>query len=974
MNKNNGPAGWHTWPAGGSAETLLLLADETAEPGTAWLSLPGRPNLHRDAESRPVVGLTLVLSRHPEPDEPAEDLVELGHFAFELSLAASAKLVAAAAEDLHAQVRPLFANSVTATLAPADGTEALVTAHGAGADAVVALSATLSRAQALAVLAAFRGNPSDLLVGAHIECVTPTRQREVHLYGRWYDVHTRLAAVAGPDGRICGVAVRAVLAELLADGTVLVRVDGEDLPDGLPPDKSEAVMAAFLKAVGFLLHRETTNLPAGDPANQYTLRKPPNPSFPLDVRMTTQLPGSARTDLTVPLEGLLGGVLDGLELDRYVRTVVPDHGSDPARQSMAALATDPAPFSVRRPPPPPDGEPDFPPLPVYTGVAPYWQDGMRPEMLWYAPEFIVQPVTSDGPVGTSGFVFSFARTESQSGPKFTGRVRLRLRSGMSVATKQALKQIGATAEPVPIEKLAVYLEIPFRDNQTGQTRAQLCTGVLSVEQDCVIVADFDLLDDWVRLAYGALSTPGFQTRPPRLRVEYSFRACWLSDGDMAAAFASILPGPTVTEGSIPWTVFTPVSYPCATFPALYRQRFPDGERAVGCQDVLRLGEVAYQQFVEVTALREAFAGRCRIYRSLLQPGLFLIVPVRYRITRFGQTEAPERAFRPDVLIYAVLHEEPADNRYLMTATLQPDLSPDLRHDLETRLIAYTPNGFAPRLVMPTDPAVGATDRYVWAPGVTTDRPEVSRAWDSLHVKLSTGLVNAMLVTRMIEGNGYSGTVTFTLPDGLTVDALLVLDSYVAGPWETGPVTLELSGTTAKLTNRIERTVTVPELLVDKSGVAATVPVAASLAAGKTTTVPLPAGVTGVWPRCTPAGGPLTIEELDVFIEDVTADLIFVDLITHATHGLALLHVDVRLLGSDTIRGSADLTGPNTRIQLTLPVTSYLEANSVQFRFTRRMTDGSTVTGGWLAWHLPSKGNVISVTWEMVSTGVIRGRE
>jgi len=435
-------------------------------------------------------------------------------------------------------------------------------------------------------------------------------------------------------------------------------------------------------------------------------------------------------------------------------------------------------------------------------------------------------------------------------------------------------------------------------------------------------------------------------------------------------------GPTVVEGDISWSQPTPVSYACGTFPELYRQRFPDGERSIGCQDVLRLGEVAYQQFAEITALREAFAGRCRVYRSLLQPGLFLIVPARYRITRFGHTEPPERAFRPDVRIYAVLHDDPAANRYLMTATLQPDLSPDLRRDLETRLVAHTPNGFGPRLVLPTDAAVGATDRYAWAPGAATDQPQVTRAWDALQVKLSTGLANAVLVTRMIEGSGYSGTVTFTLPDGLKVDALLLLDSYVAGPWDTGPVTLELSGSTARLTNRVERAVTVPELLVDKAGVAAAVPVAATLAAGGATTVTLPAGVTGVWPRCVPAGAPLTIEELDVFIEDVTTDLIFVDLVAHATHGLALLHVDVRLQGRDAVQGSADLTGASTPIRLTLPVTSYLEANSVQFRFTRRMTDGSTVTGAWLGWHMPSQGNVISVTWDMVSTGQISdtGRE
>ncbi|WP_410667915.1 hypothetical protein [Amycolatopsis sp. cmx-4-68] len=1066
------PAGWFGWPAG-EPEVLLLSSDG------AYRALPAVLRLLRDKTDRPALSLTLVLSRRPRPDEESvADLVELGHLGFELSLAAPEDAVAAAASQLAAPVQPLFARSATAALVPVEGGVPCATAEGAGTDAVLALDATLPREAALDVLAALAGTPSALAVRASIGYDIVPAPREVWLRGRWADVHDRLAAAADVEGMLRGTAVRACLTELLADGTVRATVDGTELAGGLVPDSSGPVVTAWLKAVGFLLSPQTPELPSGDPASTYRLKARPSPSFPLDFRMTATLPGRGQVDIAAPLDELLGGVLDGLDPDIFIRLVVPDFGGDggftpvPRRRDTArgtpdrvvdmvvdggsvhalplVLTPDPmvrpsagallvslpvrpvfADASLHRwalddlvlakPPPVDDGEPARPWLPLVDDPgAPYWPDAARADVYWYAPAYQLLPVTAELPLESGGFLFSFARTGDTA---FTGRVRFRLSRFVPARTEKALAAIGAGALAVATGPPSVSLEVPFTDSATGQARSQQFVATVREDAEGTVVADVDLLDSWVRLAYGALSLPGFQAQPPKLRVSYTYRACQTTNAAMMRAAVggktallgggtargrsgeiavpagrlvfTPVPGTAVSDATVfvhpalkppiiyepgdpvvaPTPDFTvlsmveeqvsPATYPCATFPERYRQRFPEGERPVGCQDVLRLGDVAYRQFAELTELSEAFAGHCRVHRSLQQPGVFLVVPTRYRITRFSPDERPERAYRPAIVIYAVLN--PPDPRYHISATLEPDLPPDVRRDLEHRLIAYSPTGFPPRLVLPTDPAVQATDRYTWATGAADDVPQVRRVADSLQVTLSTGLANALLLTRMIEGAGYSGTVTFTLPDGVAVDAQLLMDSFVTGPWRTGPVTTEAAAGVVTLTNRIERVVNVPELLTENaSGVPGRVATGLTLAPGDTATVAVPPDVARVWPRSAQAGGRLTIEELDVFVEDVHTELVLVNQIAYGNHALSAVRAEARVAGRDVVQAVADLAAQGeTRLALVLPVTKYLGANGAELRFTRRMTDGTTTTGAWLPWDLPSKGNVISVDWPLV---------
>ena len=180
-------------------------------------------------------------------------------------------------------------------------------------------------------------------------------------------------------------------------------------------------------------------------------------------------------------------------------------------------------------------------------------------------------------------------------------------------------------------------------------------------------------------------------------------------------------------------------YPCASLGTFYRQVTPEGETAIGCQDTLRLGETVHRQYEELPDLSSS---QCRVYRSLQQPGRFLVVPAAYRITRYGAAEPADRAYRPAIMIYALLGEGAAESHYFFRATLEPDLPIFVREGLREHLILLAPFGHTPVLEFPTDPTLQDPDAptmFRWALPDGISAPEVHQTWDGFQISLSTGL-------------------------------------------------------------------------------------------------------------------------------------------------------------------------------------------------------------------------------------------
>lgn len=448
----------------------------------------------------------------------------------------------------------------------------------------------------------------------------------------------------------------------------------------------------------------------------------------------------------------------------------------------------------------------------------------------------------------------------------------------------------------------------------------------------------------VSLATLALHTPNFGlavARPPLL--------------------PPLLPPRRLLTRSIVHEETVDLQLPCATLGALYVQLGADGTTmtALGCQDSLKLGQTATKAFEEITALRDP---TYRVYRSLQQPGRILVAPLSYRVGRYAQSEG-DKAFRPMILLYGVLDADPAKNRYALTATLIADISAFQFALLQGALRPYIPAHTAAAIVLPTDPFVGARITYAWTIPAGLEQPEALNVVDTFNVTLSMPMADALLLTTMIDNSGIQGKVTFALPDGTSFDAGLVIDGNIIGPADTGPVTTEVASGAVTLTNRAQQTMNVLDVaLVDGSGGTTAMAVNATLAPGARTTTAAAAGATQAIADAR-MGGQQSIGELDVFVEDVTMTVTFIDQVNFANHQLTALRVRARLKGSENVV-EADLPQDNVATAtFTLPITTYLSRQTLQYALIETRATGATTTA-WHDWDL-NTGTVIGITADLL---------
>jgi hypothetical protein len=404
-----------------------------------------------------------------------------------------------------------------------------------------------------------------------------------------------------------------------------------------------------------------------------------------------------------------------------------------------------------------------------------------------------------------------------------------------------------------------------------------------------------------------------------------------------------------------------VFFPCNTLGAFYCQQQGDTLAAIGCRESFSLGQLPFKLFEEVAD--PGLAGLpCKVFRSLSQPGRFVLLPASYLITRFGPAEG-ERAYRPAVYLYSSVDAEvPANNRCILMATLQPDLTPDQRHRIDAVLARLYGTPVADYITA-IDCKVKGSD---WLAGLA---PEVARLWDGFQVTLSTDPAGALVLQEMLRHGGAAASVTFTLADGTELSSSLQLDlNRLTGPWDGGPVALALDGANGVLTNRIERPVDVSDLaVVDAGGAVSTLPAERQLKPGEAMTLALPAGSKPGWAvYAVPPGDAATLEEIRSFVEDVQTNVLFINIINYANHGLQRLDLLARLKEVPGSERPVTMNAEQTMGEAVfmLPLTVYQGPRTLQFQVTKTALDGATSVTGWLEADL-RRGNAVTLSWDLI---------
>ena len=1081
------------------ADAIVSIVGPENESGELAY-LPRAIRIARDASNRPLLNLCLILARTPRGDElDIANLIDRGV----LNLTATLRVPEALLTKVFGSAVPraAFARSARFFLTNTENkTIAEVSASGPGANG--SLCVNLDAQTARLVISALAGERSGLFLNAAIVTSVKPQSVTVVVEAAWVDFYDKLLEVIVGEPTFGLDKVEQALNAMRRSGKLRVSVAGSEQLD------EQTTLACLLTAArrtgGVILARVDSMS-----GSRFRLRERPDPSYQWLHRETVSRPQLSENSLVTSLEKALGMVFSADDWPRHVSIVSPEGTSgmlsplprrsrgvaergerderDGAVQAMALVGSNMINVeSVAM-----TNRPGLRPKPVAAGLQQFllpdtklaileqgrvlslpvveritdtvFRDRLNSAQVWFVPKLaVLEPVPAE-PAGNSAFDFAFERTgiTEQGEPALSGFVRLTLCQQQSEGTQRALatmERVQATA--VSILDLALHLSIPYVDSVDNTVKRVALRGSLEIQNN-TIVAVIPLANRWLRLAYGALSTAGFQGNE-RARIEYAFsyrcyrrvqpqninsvfgskdaslpvhwktpvpvNSAWgmnaatgvLRSGGVSLRFGGdeagdtsfsvvdrgeqphfsarqaiamarpitldrplastvlrplpieirppiadtlpILPETSYAEQSVGVQGEVTVLLPCNVFGGFYRQRFPEGWRSIGCQDALKLGQISSRLYEEIPELAGSWM---RVFRSLPQPGRFLVLPRTLRISRYPPGH--QREFLPAALVYAVLDSANVSaSRYRFVATLEPDIPPYALWDLRQRLTAYAPKN-AIYLDFPTEVA-DAIELPAMPLASQLFPPRFTVAPPGIQISLECLLPDALLLRRAIESLGVLGQLSFAFSDGMQLMTNLELNlSQIVGPWNQGPISVTRLSAQVRLTNRIERPVDLVEARLFVSGVwVRSVNIGQRLVNGQSLDIACEDSAEAVPIYIVPNAPAPSLEESRVYIEDVSINVIFTCGINFEARGMAELEIYARLKdGSAEQRVILQAGMPRVgEAKFIVLLSSFVAGTAAvaEYRVVRMMNNNERLEKSWT----DCRGAVVDLQWETIS--------
>ncbi len=593
--------------------------------------------------------------------------------------------------------------------------------------------------------------------------------------------------------------------------------------------------------------------------------------------------------------------------------------------------------------------------PVINDVDGLLRDRSHPSRRWFVPSFVFDPPARGDAAEDATFSFRVAgeghTTDGREAIEAT--ISLTLRETMSDAAQKAAADIDPEhVEPVPLEDLRVRLGIPFRDPGTEE-RIEYHPAESVDRSNGLLRVTFALRDQWARMAYGALSTPGFQSRPPHLVVAATYRG-WREEttagvvgGRKAIGLAgamgkiqrpaiaqlaenrlTVLGNATLLDASrlTPllkrhWvaaqaTVTLPaleVFVDCRTSGDLYRSNSDGTDVALGCQPAFSLGQGDPRTHEEVEV--SAAAGHATVLRSLTRPRRFLLVPKSYCVGRYGPGNG-SRSYTPTLLLHSAIDvDDPSNIRCVLSAGLQPDLPPHVRaaivHELASAEAAPV------HVELPWDAGLSPTLSWAVPSNVQVEAVPTDTGFAAI---LSTDVPGFLTLQSLLRTSGVSGRASYTLPDGAELScALRLLLDRVVGPWESGIIHITGSGLSRRLENMLDRRVAVGEI---RSGNRVLADVDHVLGPREDIDVTLSEDASEPVVVARQEPGVETLEELRAYVEDL--DLGVVVVASQSIPAGTSMSVRLALVGDEDVRDvTLNASRRQQEVVFTLPLTRYL---------------------------------------------------
>ncbi|WP_427016823.1 hypothetical protein ACQCSX_19280 [Pseudarthrobacter sp. P1] len=633
-----------------------------------------------------------------------------------------------------------------------------------------------------------------------------------------------------------------------------------------------------------------------------------------------------------------------------------------------------------------------------NGAAGIWKDRWN-DVFWYAPEYVLVLPDPAAPAEQSPFTFDVEPAGGHALDGSTGitaTITVALRPQRSAATVAEWEAAGKPElRAVSLTGFTLSLGIPFRDEHGATQSEQVTADSFEVQpgDGGLLTARFRLLDNWARLAYGALSVPDFQAQPAFVSVIAGFEGWRLSLGtgpiifgldktlSLSGTSAATRAAPLQLHGTLlanasvhpPWQLnaeiiaqwwrnsyswsqfasvrSTPISVPCAEYGILYREATGTGLAAIGCRPALQLGQTEYRTYQEITV--NAAAGRAKVYRSLRSPGRFLVVPLRYCVGRYGP-DHPDRAYRPRLLLHSTIDvDNPTNIRCVLAACLEPDLPPFVRSAIgaELKSVAAAP-------VLEYLPDTGAEPELRWASPSDSTINAVPTA-TGFDVVISTDIAGFLVLKSLLERDGLRGSVSAVLPGSVRIGSALEIGlASVAGPFQAGPI--EATGRPDgkfELSNRTGQRLAVTGLAV--AGVQ-TSTLSSMLEPQASVTVDGPAaGGFDVMYEADQSAEKL--DEIRAYIEDLDLGITFVAVDDPASAGLAGWEIQTSMLGRPDPAPLLLSSGVReAERRYVLPLTDFAGDPQLQYTVVAIGTDGTRTAAAPVSWPVRSQGVLIPI--------------
>ncbi len=550
---------------------------ETAEGELAYL--PREVRIATDSANRLMFSLTLILAREPRIDETdLWDLIDRGVLSFTVSLRVPE---ATLKEAFDGKIpRAAFARHIRFSMVN-QASQTVAETNASGPAAIGSLSTNLDAPTSRSVLRALAGESSSCLIRAEITTMGKPELVSVSIEAAWVELYDALSSLIADDPIFGLEKVDQALRAMRMAGKIRIRIDqGEVLGD---EDIAAVVLAAARRSAGVVVARVDSKS-----GGHFRLQERPDPSMLWIHQETISRPRVIDRQIATSLEKAIGIALSDAEWTRYVRVVSPNGTSgmlsplprrntgvavrsernehDAAPQSMAVIgnnlvsvesvastyhpAIKPRPvsaslqqFLLQDSKLTLSGREKLMSLPVVVHTTDaFFKDRLNPNQVWYVPQFVLlQPSLTVEP-HNSPFEFFFERTGATDNGEVAigGTVRLTLCQQPATTTQQALSSMhGVVASAVPILDLSLHLSIPYVDIGDNSIKRLALRGSVNIQQS-MVTAEFQLANRWLRLAYGVLSTEGFQGNE-QARVEYGFRyACYrpLEPQDIKSIFGA----------------------------------------------------------------------------------------------------------------------------------------------------------------------------------------------------------------------------------------------------------------------------------------------------------------------------------------------------------------------------------------------------------------------------------------------------